>query len=613
VPDQLLGGRYRLVRQLGEGGMGQVWEAQDETLGRPVAVKVISLLAGGGSRGDEARARFLREARITARLQHPNIVTIHDLGETGTGDNRVPFLVMELVRGEGLDAMLRKGAVTLPDAARWGAQIGDALADAHDAGIMHRDIKPSNILITPSGIVKVLDFGVARAADPYATADRLTRTGLIVGTPPYMAPEQARGFPEPRSDLYALGCLLFELITGRLPFQAPDTLGYLSAHLTQEPLTPSSVSAGIPSAWDDLVLTLLRKDPSQRYPDAADLAKALRQLDHAPASAVNVSTLPYTELDIPVTPEPGEYLLATCICWNGTLRLWDPATGRPVSQPMTGHTGNVWRTAFSPDGRLLASGSMDTTVRLWDTATGRPVGQPLTGHTGAVEDVAFSPDGRLLASSSGDTTVRLWDPATGRPVGQPLTGHTDCVAGVAFSPDGRLLASSSTDTTVRLWDPATGRPVGQPLTGHTGHVLRLAFSPDGRLLASGSRDWTVRLWDPATGRPVGQPLVGHTNTVWDVAFSSDSSLLATNSEDRTVLLWDIATGRLVGQPLTAPTNGGVSALRSLDGPLLVFSIDEDGTVRLWDPATGQPFGQPLTTRASDQVGVFLSPRIRHRT
>ncbi|MGQ4390331.1 serine/threonine-protein kinase [Streptomyces sp. SAS_270] len=282
--DLLLGGRYRLVRQLGEGGMGQVWEAQDETLSRRVAVKVISLLAGGGSRGDEARARFLREARITAQLQHPNIVTIHDLGETGSEDNKVPFLVMELIRGDGLDAILRRGAVALPDAARWGAQICDALAEAHNAGIMHRDIKPSNTLITPSGNVKVLDFGIARAADPYATADRLTQTGFIVGTPPYMAPEQARGFPEPRSDLYALGCLLFELITGRLPFQAPDTVGYLTAHLTQEPPVPSSLSTGIPSIWDDLVLVLLHKDPVQRYPNAADLAQALRQLDHAPVS-----------------------------------------------------------------------------------------------------------------------------------------------------------------------------------------------------------------------------------------------------------------------------------------------------------------------------------------
>ncbi|MBO8191136.1 serine/threonine protein kinase [Streptomyces oryzae] len=269
--------------------MGHVWEAQDETLHRRVAVKVISLLAGGGRRGDEARARFLREARITARLQHAHIVTIHDLGETGPADNRVPFLVMEFVRGEGLDTKLRRGALALSDAARWGAQIAEALAEAHAAGITHRDIKPSNILITPAGNVKVLDFGVARAADPGMTGDRLTRTGFIVGTPPYMAPEQARGLPEPRSDLYALGCLLFELITGRLPFQAPDTVGYLSAHLTQEPPAPSTVLPGIPAAWDDLVLTLLCKDPGQRYAAAAGLAQALWRLGRAPEP----DTLPY--------------------------------------------------------------------------------------------------------------------------------------------------------------------------------------------------------------------------------------------------------------------------------------------------------------------------------
>ncbi|MFE5239501.1 MULTISPECIES: serine/threonine-protein kinase [unclassified Streptomyces] len=277
--DELLGGRYRLVQQIAEGGMGQVWEARDESLGRPVAVKVISLLAGGGSQGTEARARFLREAQITARLQHPNIVTIHDLGETDTRGDSAPFLVMELVRGEGLDAVLRRGDVTRREAARWGAQICDALAEAHESGIMHRDIKPSNILITSAGLVKVLDFGIARAADPYATSERLTRTGFIVGTPPYMAPEQARGHPEPRSDLYALGCVLFELLTGRLPFQAPDAVGHLSAHLTQEPPAPSSVATGIPSEWDELVLTLLDKDPGRRYEDAAELARALRRFD----------------------------------------------------------------------------------------------------------------------------------------------------------------------------------------------------------------------------------------------------------------------------------------------------------------------------------------------
>ncbi|WP_370942002.1 serine/threonine-protein kinase [Amycolatopsis sp. cg5] len=284
VRGQLLWDRYRLVKLLGEGGMGEVWEAQDETLGRPVAIKVVSRLAGGGDRGDEVRARFLREARITARLQQHNIVTLHDLGETGQEGSRVPFLVMELIRGEGLDVKLRHGAVSLADAARWGAQICDALAGAHDIGIMHRDIKPSNILITASGSVKVLDFGIARAADPCVTEDRLTRTGFVVGTPAYMSPEQARGVAEPRSDLYALGCLIFELITGRLPFQASGPMDYLTAHLTQEPPAPSSVREEIPPAWDKLVLTLLSKEPGQRYPSATVVGQTLRELATAPES-----------------------------------------------------------------------------------------------------------------------------------------------------------------------------------------------------------------------------------------------------------------------------------------------------------------------------------------
>ncbi|WP_436774471.1 serine/threonine-protein kinase [Yinghuangia sp. YIM S09857] len=298
VRDELLGGRYRLVRRLGEGGMGEVWEAHDETLDRPVAVKVISLLSGRGSRGTESRARFLREAKLTARLQHPHIVTLHDLGETASDAGRAPFLVMELVRGRGMDEILREGAVGVAEAAGWGVQICGALAEAHDAGILHRDIKPSNILVTAARTAKVLDFGVARAADPYAAADRLTQTGFIVGTPAYMPPEQARGHAEPRSDLYALGCLLFELTTGELPFKAPDTVGYLTAHLTQPPPAPSSLVPGLPTAWDDLLLALLSKDPGDRPSTAAELASRLRRFERIHAT----STRPRTPAAPPTAP-----------------------------------------------------------------------------------------------------------------------------------------------------------------------------------------------------------------------------------------------------------------------------------------------------------------------
>ena len=308
---------------------------------------------------------------------------------------------------------------------------------------------------------------------------------------------------------------------------------------------------------------------------------------------------------------------------DGTVRLWDPATGRPIGKTLhaSGRTTaryGVRAVAFSPGGRLLASAGADGTVRLWNPATGRRVGAPLPASARyGVFGVAFSPDGKLLASAGGDGTVRLWNPATGRPIGKtiqtsvgPFGGH----GAVAFSPDGKLLAISSGDGTVRLWNPATGRPAGPPhQTGAVYGVFGVAFSPDGKLLASADADGTVRLWNPATGQPAGAPLQATNvyNSVHGVAFSPDGKLLAIAGGDGTVRLWNPATGRPTGAPLQTGSgpNGGVLGVGfSPDGKLLA-SADGDGTVRLWNPATGQPAGAPLhaTSAQYGVLGVAISP------
>jgi WD40 repeat protein/energy-coupling factor transporter ATP-binding protein EcfA2 len=253
---------------------------------------------------------------------------------------------------------------------------------------------------------------------------------------------------------------------------------------------------------------------------------------------------------------------------------------RPFRRTLAGHTDAVYSLAFSPDGRTLATGSVDNTVRLWDVTTGASR-LTITGHTKVVFSLAFSPDGRTLATGSVDNTVRLWDVTTGTSR-RTLTGHTDAVWSVAFSPDGNTLATGGHDRTVRLWNVATGSS-SRTLTGHTGMVRSLAFSPDGGTLASGSVDRTVRLWDVATGSS-SRTLTGHTDAVNAMAFSPGGDTLATSSRDNTMRLWDVATGTS-RRALTGHTDP-VNAMAFSPGGETLATGGQDNTVRLWDVATG---------------------------
>src|SRR3954464_9119712 len=261
-PDtRVFANRYEVGDVIGEGGMATVFLAHDRLLDRDVAVKGVAAEVAGDPTNV---TRFRREARAAAGLNHPNIVAVYDWGE----EDGTSYIVMEYVRGQTLRDLIEDyGPLPAPEAARIAADIADALSFAHAHGVVHRDVKPGNVLITPQGDVKVTDFGIARSD----SSEPLTKTGAVMGTATYFSPEQAQGFPlDGRSDVYALGVVLYEMLTGTAPFTAPSPVSVAYKHVRGTPAPPSSIVPDLPATMDHIVLTAMAKDVDQRYPSAQD-------------------------------------------------------------------------------------------------------------------------------------------------------------------------------------------------------------------------------------------------------------------------------------------------------------------------------------------------------
>jgi hypothetical protein len=295
---RVLADRYELHHQVGRGGAGAVWRGHDRALDRPVAVK---LLHTDLSDDRDAGARFRTEATAAAKLTHPNAVLIYDLGRHG----HETYLVMELVEGVNLGDVLHDGPLPAGAAAALGAQVASALGTAHGAGIVHRDVKPGNVLVTTDGVAKLADFGIARALGAVTT--RLTRTGTVLGTARYLAPEQLRDDPiDARADVYALGLVLHETLTGRPPFGEGNAVEVAARRLTTSLPAVSDLVAGIPPGLDELIRWATRVDPSERPADGGELATALRHFASRDADAViaaRVARVPERNTS-PVTSEP---------------------------------------------------------------------------------------------------------------------------------------------------------------------------------------------------------------------------------------------------------------------------------------------------------------------
>jgi hypothetical protein len=582
---QLLCGRYRLVEPVGKGAMGQVWRGYDEILARLVAVKEILLPEGlQGTARDNLIARTLREARAAARLHHPGIVTVYDAVQF----DAVPWIVMEFVSGPSLEEVIaRDGRLPWEQVAALGADLADALAHAHAAGVVHRDLKPGNVLLAGRRTV-LTDFGVARILD--ATTE-LTAEGTLIGTPQYMAPEQIEGESiRAPVDLWALGATLFTALEGCPPFDGPTLTAVLAAILTRPP--PTTQHAG---PMSPIISALLSKAPSQR-PDAAALTRQLTVLLRSGSPVLTVRP--------PGTAPPSEpATVASAARQDSPLR----------AAVLDGHGGRVYSVAFGPEGRVLASGCDQGVrpdgalgqggrrIRLWDVAS-QTCTAALTGPEGAAFSVAFSPDGGMLACCNSGQPVQLWR-LRDRFRRGPLTLADDTdVMSVAFSPDGALLATGNCHKTVRLWDVAS-RTCLATLSGHGGWVHSVVFDLDGGMLATGSGDHTIRLWDVAA-RTCIATLTGHGDMVREVAFGPDGTTLASSSADQTIRLWDVAARTCVAV-LTDGFTPVFSVAFSPDGSVLA-SGGPDGTVQLWDVATRTRI-VILTGHAKAVTSVAFSP------
>ncbi|HZL68126.1 MAG TPA: protein kinase [Candidatus Limnocylindrales bacterium] len=596
--DPLIGqtlGHYRITERIGSGGMGVVYKALDTHLHRNVALK---FLPSNIEREAHALMRFRREAQAASALNHPNIIVIHDISREAGHD----FIAMEYVSGKTLDQLIPRSGMRLDDMLKVAVQITDALATAHAAGIIHRDLKPSNIMVDDHGLVKILDFGLAKLVyqgigEMEETATTVTQTGegRIVGTPAYLSPEQAEGKPiDARSDTFSLGVMLYQMATGVRPFRGESAVSVMSAILKDSPVAPIAVNPALPPDLDRIIRRCLAKDPVRRYQTAVDLRNDLEELQElvkGRAGSIAVRTKRVRQV-------PWQFIMVAVgavIGIAGSTMIWQYRQAKQAApvhlnvafSKLTSQPGVEWFPSLSPDGKwVVYSGGSSGRRQIYLQSVSGQTPLDLSRDTTADDDQpAFSPDGELIAFRSSRDGGGIF--VMGR-TGEAIKRVTHVGFHPAWSPDGTQLAFTTEN--VELYPQnATGRSglwIANVTTGeirrlYEGDAVLASWSPHNQRIA-----YTHRLGNPTQsaiwtipvrgGTP--KPVMSEKTTNWNPVWSPDGKYLYFSSDRRgSMNLWRVpigeASGETRGEPeaITTPAPYFAHPSLSADGKHVAFA------------------------------------------
>ncbi|HZZ77447.1 MAG TPA: protein kinase, partial [Gemmataceae bacterium] len=659
---------YEILAEIGRGGMGVVYKARHVGLDRLVALKMI--LAGPHA-GPREQLRFRQEAEAVARLRHANVVQIYDIGES----DGCSYLALEFVEGVSLAQLLRGTPQPILPAARLIEILATAMHYAHQQGIVHRDLKPANILLEGQSVrrfddegfpclvprpnaplpnPKITDFGLAKRLD---SESALVQSGEFVGTPSYMAPEQAKGSGQPvgpAGDVYALGAILYELLTGRPPFRGPTSVDTVLQVLHEDPVRPGSFRSDLPRDLETICLKCLAKDPARRYATAEELADDLVLFRKGqPIKARPVGVFEHVWKWAKRRPVSAAAVIAislTAILGYSVITwLWhDARTARDdmevqrekaeearhneaehrkharhalyfsrVAQSQLQWRLNDFHGAEQSLAKCVPSdGDVDDRGWEWHYLQGLFHNDLFTlphGHGGASGSIVYNKSGTHIATvvsgpPAGETPepseLRLWDARTGGLV-KTWTGPGS-LHRLAFHPFDNVLALASMDGTVMIWNADSGSEVLRRQM-HNDRIWSITFSPDGKSIASADATGVLKIWNAADGK-ILQDIPAHKDVVHGVAFHPTKPMVATASADGAVKLWDTITGQEI-RTLRGHKLGVVCIAFSPDGQSIV-SASSNGNHKIWDLESGK-VTQSLTSDTGGVLHVVYSPDGRY--